>query len=65
MNEHTDPVCGMKVDEQDAAGMMEYKGKIYYFDSEECASLFHQNPEKYIAISPPVVSPQDTGPAIP
>jgi YHS domain-containing protein len=50
MNEHTDPVCGMKVDEQDAAGMMEYKGKIYYFDSEECASLFHQNPEKYIAL---------------
>lgn len=50
MNEHTDPVCGMKVDEQDAAGMMEYKGKMYYFDSEECASFFHQNPEKYIAM---------------
>ncbi|MEO6223776.1 MAG: YHS domain-containing protein [Vicinamibacterales bacterium] len=49
MNEHTDPVCGMKVTEHDAAGMMEYQGKIYYFDSEECSILFHQDPEKYIA----------------
>jgi YHS domain-containing protein len=65
MNEHTDPVCGMKVDQRNAAVGMKYRGKIYYFDSEECANIFHQDPEKYNVTSPPVVGPQETGPAIP
>lgn len=29
MASHTDPVCGMKMDEKDAAGKDEYKGKTY------------------------------------
>ncbi len=48
MASHTDPVCGMKIDENDAAGKDEYKGKTYYFDTEDCMSRFHQNPEKYV-----------------
>ncbi len=47
MVSHTDPVCGMQVEEQDAAGQDEYRGKTYYFDSEDCMSRFHQDPEKY------------------
>ena len=47
MASHTDPVCGMKMEEKDAAGKDEYKGKTYYFDSEDCMSKFHQHPEKY------------------
>ncbi len=42
------PVCGMKKEEKDAAAKDEYKGKAYYFDSEECMSKFHQDPKKYV-----------------
>src|SRR5687768_18521665 len=29
-----DPVCGMRIDPDDAAGTAEYGGKLYYFCSE-------------------------------
>ena len=44
-----DPVCGMQVNEQSAAGKTEYKGKRYYFCSPACKSTFERNPEKYSA----------------
>lgn len=44
---HIDPVCGMRVEKTDAAGMYEHKGVMYYFDSEECMKLFYQDPERY------------------
>ena len=47
MASHKDPVCGMKIEEKDAAGKDEYQGKTYFFDSEDCMSKFHQDPEKY------------------
>lgn len=47
MPSHIDPVCGMRVEEQDAAGLSEYKGRTYYFDSEECMKRFNQHPERY------------------
>lgn len=43
----TDPVCGMQVDEQKAAGQSEYQGKSYYFCSQGCKRRFYQNPEQY------------------
>jgi Cu+-exporting ATPase len=43
-----DPVCGMEVDEQTAAGQSEYKGKTYYFCSLGCKAAFDKDPEKYL-----------------
>lgn len=44
-----DPVCGMKVDEQSAAGKTEYRGSTYYFCSPGCKKSFDKEPEKYIS----------------
>jgi YHS domain-containing protein len=35
-----DPVCGMEVDEKDAAAVFQHKGKTYYFCSERCKEQF-------------------------
>jgi Cu+-exporting ATPase len=42
-----DPVCGMQVNEQNAAGKTEYQGRTYYFCSRACKSTFDKKPEKY------------------
>ena len=42
-----DPVCGMDVDPQQAAGTSEYKGKTYYFSSPGCKRAFDKDPEQY------------------
>jgi YHS domain-containing protein len=42
-----DPVCGMQVDEDRAAGTSEYQGQTYYFCSTSCKQQFDQNPERY------------------
>lgn len=47
MANHIDPVCKMQVEERDAAGLSEYKGTTYYFDSEECLRKFNEHPEQY------------------
>lgn len=41
-----DPVCGMVIDKERAAGKSEYKDKIYYFCSIECKKALDKNPEK-------------------
>lgn len=43
-----DPVCGMDVNEQQAAGRSDYQGRSYYFCSEACKERFDQNPQQYI-----------------
>ena len=47
MAQQTDPVCGMQVDEQRAAGKSEHEGQTYYFCSTGCKTKFDQNPEQY------------------
>jgi P-type Cu+ transporter len=47
MAQRTDPVCGMQVDEQKAAGNSEHEGQTYYFCSTVCKTRFDQNPEQY------------------
>jgi YHS domain-containing protein len=47
MATHTDPICGMQVDEQSAAGQSEYQGQKYYFCSPACKTSFDQNPQAY------------------
>lgn len=44
----TDPVCGMTVNPDDAAGSSEYQGQTYYFCSKGCKAAFDKEPEKYI-----------------
>jgi YHS domain-containing protein len=43
-----DPVCGMMVEESDAAATVEYDGKTYYFCSKDCAETFEEDPEDYL-----------------
>jgi Cu+-exporting ATPase len=43
-----DPVCGMTVDPQHAAGSSVYEGKTYYFCSQGCVAKFEANPERYL-----------------
>ena len=43
-----DPVCGMNVNEETAAGQSEYKGKTYYFCAPGCKAAFDKEPEKYL-----------------
>ena len=46
--QHTDPVCGMTVEEGKEGGKSEYKGKTYYFCGPGCKRDFDRDPEKYI-----------------
>ena len=43
----TDPVCGMQVDERQAAGTSEHQGETYYFCSPRCKQQFDQDPARY------------------
>jgi len=47
-----DPVCGMTVDPQHAAGSVDYHGRTYYFCSTGCATRFRAEPEKYLHPQP-------------
>jgi Cu+-exporting ATPase len=48
-----DPVCGMEVDPQSAAGSFDYRGTIYYFCSAGCLEDFKEDPESYVGTLPP------------
>jgi len=43
-----DPVCGMHVTPQSAAGKTEYQGNTYYFCSLGCMQTFESEPENYV-----------------
>ena len=47
MATHRDPVCGMQVDDGNAAGKSEHEGRAYYFCSAGCKAKFDQNPDQY------------------
>jgi adenylate cyclase len=42
----TDPVCGMRIDTEDAAATAEYQGKTYYFCSVACHDAFVADPSR-------------------
>ena len=42
-----DPVCGMTVDTQTAAGTSTFEGQNYYFCSTACKVEFDNNPGKF------------------
>jgi len=47
MATHKGPVCGMQVDEGNAAGKSEHEGHTYYFRSAGCKARFDQSPGRY------------------
>ena len=42
-----DPICGMRIEADDAAATAEHDGQIYYFCSEACRAVFVSNPAGY------------------
>src|SRR3712207_2428686 len=48
---HIDPVCGMTVDPQHAAGSHEHAGKMYYFCNPSCLERFKADPNRYLQSS--------------
>ena len=45
---HLDPVCGMAVRPENAAGSHEHEGKTYYFCSTGCFAKFRQDPSAFL-----------------
>jgi len=43
-----DPVCGMEVEPDTAAGSWEYQGTTYYFCSAGCLEDFKEDPGSYL-----------------
>ena len=43
-----DPVCGMDVTPESAAGTSEYKGVTYYFCAPGCKRSFDKDTAKYL-----------------
>ncbi|MFB3920177.1 MAG: heavy metal translocating P-type ATPase [Terriglobia bacterium] len=52
----TDPVCGMQIAEEDAAGWLDHQGQRYYFCNPSCLENFRADPEKYLAPKPTLVA---------
>lgn len=55
----TDPVCGMRVSPETAAGKNEHNGETYYFCATGCLEKFKADPEKFLNPQPAEDLPQD------
>jgi Cu+-exporting ATPase len=44
----TDPICGMNVEPERAAGSHVHNGQTYYFCSGHCLAKFKEDPEKFL-----------------
>ncbi|MCE5186216.1 MAG: heavy metal translocating P-type ATPase [Planctomycetaceae bacterium] len=59
-HEMIDPVCGMSVDPQNAAGTYQFGGTDYYFCSTRCLEKFKADPEGILdKTAKPVEAPKD------
>ena len=45
-----DPVCGMTVAPESAAGSLEHAGQTYHFCSQCCLEKFKAGPSKYVKL---------------
>jgi Cu+-exporting ATPase len=43
-----DPVCGMEVSPDKAAGSSQYEGQTYYFCSPSCKKQFDADPQQFV-----------------
>ncbi|NJD69473.1 MAG: YHS domain-containing protein, partial [candidate division NC10 bacterium] len=48
----TDPICGMDVLPEEAAGTSRYQGVDYYFCAVACKEAFDRSPEQNVPNSP-------------
>src|SRR6266480_1536328 len=48
-----DPVCGMTLDPQQAAGSFAYQGRTYFFCSHSCLEKFKKDPAQFLENSNP------------
>lgn len=46
----TDPVCGMTVEPNTAAGSTTHQGQTYWFCSQHCLAKFKADPAKYVDV---------------
>ena len=49
-----DPVCGMVVVPETAAGSVDHDGRTYYFCSRHCVEKFRDDPARFLADGAPV-----------
>lgn len=47
MAKETDPVCGMQIERDDAAGESGFEGRTYYFCSSSCKKEFDADPARF------------------
>ncbi len=52
MAKATDPVCGMEVNTETAAAKVRYDSKDYHFCSENCATQFRAEPDRFAGAGP-------------
>ena len=57
-----DPVCGMTVSPDTAAGMVAHEGKTYYFCSRGCTERFRSAPDSFLEAAP-TPAPREDDPA--
>jgi P-type Cu+ transporter len=56
-----DPICGMTVQPDKAAGSAKFEGKTYYFCSQHCVRKFETDPRRYLAEVAPNPEPAPAG----
>jgi Cu+-exporting ATPase len=45
----TDPVCGMRIDADDAVASAEHDGRTFYFCSQTCHDVFIATPDAFVS----------------
>jgi Cu+-exporting ATPase len=60
-----DPVCGMEIDSETAAGSSEYEGTTYYFCAESCKNDFDAAPWKFMGVGAGLAEAMAKSPEMP
>ncbi len=55
---HTDPVCGMTIEEEDATGTVQHAGVTYYFCNPSCLEQFESDPATFLNAEAGRVTPE-------
>ena len=58
---HLDPVCGMTIEEADAAGTHRHDGVTYYFCNASCLERFKADPKQFLGPATAATAPPPPG----
>ena len=58
---HVDPVCGMTIEEGDAAGSHQHDGVAYYFCNPSCLERFKADPQQFLEPAITATTPPPAG----